>query len=781
MMGLYHIPNISGILIDRPERERVDFLGLLMAAACNVVDQRISYTPWDLQLRDYLHASLHSFIVQMTAALKLPSKTCTVFERIADLRPKIPVVDKPVGTFYQHTAHLSKDEIINHKYMFKTKKNSDDKITQDALQARINEPDFEEENSCLDHSDSSTRPLLQSESVDQSHNKVQKNINIREKSDFSLNPSKNVSYNLASVPQLLTFIDGEEEADDDDIDSSANCYPPKENVQYYQENDEFPAGYHTHYPTGIHAMAFISLPESVSPSHAWNNVDQAVPIDVEIFLDATVNKLLKEGIDTVALSIYNNVASSLEDCMKNPNGKVAKQLQNPSSIGLRSFENLISLYSLHQHDITTRIRNSLAPPPGGVPVLLRALLTESLKYGHLESTPRAAIMRTCQMLGYSPTLLLYLESDFGANVEEALKAKEAQEAAESKRSKLKRGFAIAAAALGGGALIAVTGGLAIPAIASAVSVGLGVVGVSSGVTAAAFLSTTGGFILVSSLFGAGGAGLVGYKLNRRLSGLDEFEFCKVGACVNGGKSLSVTVAAGGWLDSEDAFSYPWDVAFHDSLGETLAIKWETKNLLELGKFVSSMVSEEAATQAAKLWLSAAVGASAAAIGWPVALIRYAASLDNTWTLVRNKADLAGKTLAEAIMDRRRSGARPVTLIGFSMGARVIFECLLELENRGMYDCVSDAVLMGAPLGTGLEKWSRARSAVCGRLVNVYSRADWILAFLYRYMEWGVRVSGVQPVTKVRGVENFDVSGLVTGHAKYATCVPVILTLVGVMT
>lgn len=42
-----------------------------------------------------------------------------------------------------------------------------------------------------------------------------------------------------------------------------------------------------------------------------------------------------------------------------------------------------------------------------------------------------------------------------------------------------------------------------------------------------------------------------------------------------------------------------------------------------------------------------------------------------------RADLAGKELARALLQRPQ-GSRPVTLVGYSMGARVIFSCLCEL-------------------------------------------------------------------------------------------------------
>lgn len=105
------------------------------------------------------------------------------------------------------------------------------------------------------------------------------------------------------------------------------------------------------------------------------------------------------------------------------------------------------------------------------------------------------------------------------------------------------------------------------------------------------------------------------------------------------------------------------------------------------------------------------------------------------------------------------------LVGYSVGARVIFYALQELWHRRELHVVADVYLMGAPVSHSREKWQRARTAVSGRFVNGYCRGDWVLGFFYRYMEWGIRVAGLSPVS-LDGVEEVDLSTVVSSHTDY---------------
>lgn len=67
-----------------------------------------------------------------------------------------------------------------------------------------------------------------------------------------------------------------------------------------------------------------------------------------------------------------------------------------------------------------------------------------------------------------------------------------------------------------------------------------------------------------------------------------------------------------------------------------------------------------------------------------------------------------------------------------------------------------------------------RSVVAGRLINVYSTKDFLLAFLYRANSLQYGIAGLQAIPDVQHVENVDVSALVEGHTQYRFLVGAIL-------
>ncbi len=67
--------------------------------------------------------------------------------------------------------------------------------------------------------------------------------------------------------------------------------------------------------------------------------------------------------------------------------------------------------------------------------------------------------------------------------------------------------------------------------------------------------------------------------------------------------------------------------------------------------------------------------------------------------------------------------------------------------------------------------------VSGRLINGYSTKDLVLAFVYRYEKWKVKVSGIEPVHICAGIENVDFSAIVEGHGDYGLKMKEILQII----
>lgn len=201
---------------------------------------------------------------------------------------------------------------------------------------------------------------------------------------------------------------------------------------------------------------------------------------------------------------------------------------------------------------------------------------------------------------------------------------------------------------------------------------------------------------------------------------------------------------------------------------------EMQALLDLGSALDTFVRDYAVGYIKSEIIKRTVLASLWSALWPLALLKVAKIVDNPFNIAKTRSDKAGLVLADVIINRAQ-GNRPVTLVGYSLGARVIYSCLMSLATRKAFGLVDNAVLMGAPVPSTTESWIMMRSVVAGRLVNVYSSDDWVLGFLYRTSAIQLGVSGLQAVEGVAGVENFDVGRLVDGHMKYAQSVQQILT------
>ena len=163
-----------------------------------------------------------------------------------------------------------------------------------------------------------------------------------------------------------------------------------------------------------------------------------------------------------------------------------------------------------------------------------------------------------------------------------------------------------------------------------------------------------------------------------------------------------------------------------------------------------------------------------ALQLPIILTKLSYLIDNPWAVSLDRAVAAGKILADSLIERSL-GTRPVTLVGYSLGSRVIFSCLLELSKRGAYGLVQNVYLFGSPIVFKKEEYLRARTVVPGRFLNGYNKTDWILGYLFRLTNGGVRrVSGLGPIDELPWIENMDCTEYVKGHMEYRTAMPILL-------
>ncbi|KAJ3151625.1 hypothetical protein HDU86_006044 [Geranomyces michiganensis] len=377
------------------------------------------------------------------------------------------------------------------------------------------------------------------------------------------------------------------------------------------------------------------------------------------------------------------------------------------------------------------------------------------------------------------SLALPFPADYEESVDETLKhpsevLKESQEAVAKREEKGRtmRNFKIGLAGVVGATALAVTGGLAAPLVGAGFATLFGAFGLGS--TAAGMLITGLGSsgLVVGSLFGAYGGHKTSQMISNRTKEVSDFDFVPLPKRVN--NRLHYTLCVSGWLGKREDVHEPWTVI--SGIGDVNALQWEVESLLALGNALTTMMKSYALGYLKAEIIKQTVLATLMAGLWPLSILKFGKLVDNPWS---NSMDLARRTgivLADLLVEKVK-GERPVTLIGYSLGARVIFYCLEELARRDAYGIVENAYMFGLP-GPGTDDlWKGIRRTVAGRVVNGYSAKDWLLAFLYRTTNVKLAVPGLQPVNVV-GIEDIDVSDVVDGHLKYRGAIGKCLSAIG---
>uniref|UniRef100_A0A803L710 Transmembrane and coiled-coil domain-containing protein 4 n=1 Tax=Chenopodium quinoa TaxID=63459 RepID=A0A803L710_CHEQI len=323
-------------------------------------------------------------------------------------------------------------------------------------------------------------------------------------------------------------------------------------------------------------------------------------------------------------------------------------------------------------------------------------------------------------------------------------------------AKWKRGGIIGAAAVTGGALLAITGGLAAPAIAAGFS---------------ALAPTLGTIIPLFSLYhmlhaeiyAAAGAGLSGTKMARRIGDIDEFEFKAVGENHGQGR-LAVGILVSGFVFDEEDFIMPWEGLTNNL--ERYVLVWESKHLIAVSTAIQDWLTSSIALGLMKQGAMLTVLSTLlTALAWPATLLALTDFIDSKWTIAVDRSDKAGKLLAEVLL-KGLQGNRPVTLVGYSLGARVIFRCLQHLsKTEHQANLVERVVLLGAPIPIKDENWEAVRKVVAGRFINVYSQNDWMLGVAFRASLLSKGLAGIQAVD-IPGIENVDATDTIEGHSSY---------------
>jgi hypothetical protein len=137
-------------------------------------------------------------------------------------------------------------------------------------------------------------------------------------------------------------------------------------------------------------------------------------------------------------------------------------------------------------------------------------------------------------------------------------------------------------------------------------------------------------------------------------------------------------------------------------------------------------------------------------------------INNWWHVAVRNSRHAGKLLAKRILKSRN---KEYILIGHSLGARVIYNCLKQIGSNGEETNIKEVHLLGGAVNSRAKKWSKIQGTVKNGLHNYYSSKDLILKILYSAAMIDRFPIGLKQID-LPYFKNFDSTTEISGHTKF---------------
>ncbi|MFO7834601.1 MAG: DUF726 domain-containing protein [Halohasta sp.] len=158
---------------------------------------------------------------------------------------------------------------------------------------------------------------------------------------------------------------------------------------------------------------------------------------------------------------------------------------------------------------------------------------------------------------------------------------------------------------------------------------------------------------------------------------------------------------------------------------------------------------------------------------PLPVVAYSWDSDREWEPAKAMADANGSVLADWLIEWADSDGRPVHVVGYSLGARVVCGALFALALSGRGDAAASVSLLGgaiphdsierdAPYGESIEELEVP-------VTNFHNADDRVLGWIYRLSDRtrAVGETGIaDPAAAPAGYTDVDVTDVVPDHYSY---------------